>query len=114
MGYGSPSIYAMLRLPGGEWIRVDRDPAELACVWRKQPMTSSDRSRRAAGRTRWHRWAARRRAGRATGRFEYDGAALGKLILAGWLPRSDTYSPEAIGRAVTDLIAHGDLPRKIT
>ena len=69
--------------------------------------------RRAAGRQRWHRWAARRRAGRATCRFEYDGAGLGKLILKGWLPRSE-YSPEAIGRAVTDLIAHGDLPRKIT
>ena len=26
----------------------------------------------------------------------------------------DTFSPEAISRAVTDLIAHGDLPRKIT
>ena len=112
-----PSIYAMLRLPDGEWIRVDRDPAELACVWRKQPMTQrsgSIRSRRAAGRARWHRWADRRRAGRATCPVEYDGAGLGKLILKGWLPRSDTYSSEAIGRAVTDLIAHGDLPRKIT
>jgi hypothetical protein len=39
---------------------------------------------------------------------------LARLIVAGWLPRSDTYSPEAIGRAVTDLIARGDLPRKIT
>ena len=74
-----------------------------------------DRSRRRAdGRTRWHRWAVRRRAGRATGRFEYDAASLARLIVAGWLPRSDTYSSEAIGRAVTDLIAHGDLPRKIT
>ena len=116
-GGSLPPIYAMLRLPGGEWIRVDRDPAELACVWRKRPMTQrsgSDRSRRVAGRARWHRWADRRRAGRATCRFEYDGAGLGKLILKGWLPRSDTYSSEAIGRAVTDLIAHGDLPRKIT
>ena len=75
----------------------------------------SDRSRRrTTGRVRWHRWAARRRAGRATGRFEYDAASLARLIVAGWLPRSDTYSPEAIGRAVTDLIARGDLPRKIT
>jgi len=49
--------------------------------------SGSIRSRRAAGRARWHRWADRRRAGRAT-------------------------CP--IGRAVTDLIAHGDLPRKIT
>src|SRR5262249_47792233 len=100
LGDGSslPSIYAMLQLPDGEWIRVDRDPAELACVGRKQPMTqrtSSDRSRRAAGRQRWHRWAARRRAGRATCPVEYDGTALGKLILKGWLPRSDTYAPEA-------------------
>jgi hypothetical protein len=70
---------------------------------------------RAAGRRRWHRWAALRRAGRATVRVEYDGAILARLIVAGWLPRSDAdcYSPEAIGRAVSDLIACGDLPRKI-
>jgi hypothetical protein len=80
----------------------------------QRPSSSTLRRRRAAGRQRWHRWAARRRAGRATCPVEYDGAALGKLILKGWLPRSDTYSPEAIGRAVTDLIAQGDLPRKIT
>jgi hypothetical protein len=80
---------------------------------RTNPPPSTSR-RRAAGRERWHRWAARRRAGRATGRFEYDAASLARLIVAGWLPRLDTYSPEAIGRAVADLIAHGDLPRKPT
>jgi hypothetical protein len=78
------------------------------------PRRRSAARRRAAGRQRWHKWAARRRLGRATGRFEYDAASLARLIVAGWLPRSDTCSPEAIGRAVTDLIAHGDLPRKIT
>jgi hypothetical protein len=46
--------------------------------------------------------------GRATALLEYDGAGLGKLILKGWLPRSDTYSPKAIRRAVSDLIARGD------
>jgi hypothetical protein len=38
--------------------------------------TSALRRRRAAGRIRWHRWAVRRRAGRATDRFEYDTASL--------------------------------------
>ena len=79
---------------------------------RRRHRTSA--AKRAAGRVRWRKWAARRRAGRATCPVEYDGVALGKLILKGWLPPSDTFSPEAIGRAVTDLIAHGDLPRKIT
>jgi hypothetical protein len=81
-----------------------------------KPTSSALRRRRAAGRQRWRRWRDRRRRGCAVCAAEYSGVALGKLILAGWLPRrpDDLYRPQEIARAVTDLIAHGDLPRKIT
>jgi hypothetical protein len=83
---------------------------------RRAANTSTLRRRRAAGRQRWHRWADRRRRGCAVCSAEYSGVALGKLILAGWLPRrpDDFYRPQEIARAITDLIARGDLPRKIT
>jgi hypothetical protein len=94
-------------------LRLDAGVATSTAVGNPgNPETPDLAQRRAAGRQRWHKWAARRRAGRATCPVEYDGAVLGKLVLKGWLPRSDTYSPKAIGRAVTDLIAHGDLPRR--
>jgi hypothetical protein len=78
--------------------------------------TSTLRRRRASGRRRWRRWADRRRRGRAVCLAEYDGAGLGKLILAGWLERrpDDLYLPQEIARALADLLEHGDLPRKIT
>src|SRR5262245_58178514 len=77
---------------------------------------SAVRRRRANGRARWRRWAERRRAGRAPVAVEYDGATLGKLTLAGWLPRrpDDLYPPQEIARAIADLLEHGALPRKIT
>jgi hypothetical protein len=80
----------------------------------REPRQRSVAVRRADGRRRWHAWADRRRNGRAAALIEYDGAVLARLILAGWLPRSDTHRSDEIGRAVTDLIARGDLPRKTT
>jgi hypothetical protein len=75
------------------------------------------RHRRAAGLARWRRHVARRRRGCAVCLAEYSGVALGKLILAGWLPqRSDdyVYRPDEIARAIADLLELGALPRKIT
>jgi len=70
--------------------------------------------RRTAGRERWRRWAALRRAGRALASVPYDGAGLAKLIVAGWLPRreSDLYRPEDVARAIADLLDRADLPKK--
>jgi hypothetical protein len=72
------------------------------------------RRRRAAGRQRWRRWRDRRRAGRATCLAEYDGAGLGKLILAGWLERrpGELYRPQEIARAISCLLEYGALPKK--
>jgi hypothetical protein len=73
-----------------------------------------DADRRAAGRARWDRWAARDRAGKAFARgVEYDGRVLGKLIEAGWLtPGADVYPRSVVGGAVSDLLAQADLPKK--
>jgi hypothetical protein len=70
--------------------------------------------RRANGRRRWHRWAARQKARRALCWAGYDGVVLAKLIEARWLPRSreDAYTTEQIGAAITDLLAHAELPAK--
>jgi hypothetical protein len=78
------------------------------------PAHRSVARRRAAGRARWRRWARRSRNGRATCLVEYDGVALGKLILAGWLPRrtGDVYPPLEIARAIADLLERGVLPKK--
>jgi hypothetical protein len=74
------------------------------------------RRRRAAGRQRWRRWSARRRAGRAVIAVEYGGAELARLIMAGWLERrpDDLYRPQQIASAIADLLERGVLPRKIT
>jgi hypothetical protein len=71
---------------------------------------------RRAGRERWRRWAERRRNGRAICPVEYDSAVLGRLILAGWLrpTESDSYTGDAIGRAVSDLLARGAIPKRPT
>jgi hypothetical protein len=71
------------------------------------------RKRRAAGLRRWHRWKANDRAGIAVARVHYNGVALGKLIVSGWLPAHHAvYTDEEIGRAISDLIRHGNLPRR--
>ena len=71
------------------------------------------RKRRAAGLRRWHRWKANDRAGIAVARVHYNGIALGKLIMSGWLPAHHAvYTDEEIGRAISDLIRHGNLPRR--
>jgi hypothetical protein len=76
--------------------------------------SSALRHRRANGRARWHRHADRRRRGCAVCLAEYDGITLGKLILAGWLPRrpGDLYTPPEIARAIADLLENGTLPKK--
>jgi hypothetical protein len=76
------------------------------------PEETGARDRRASAARRWRKWARLRRAGRATARIEYDGKVLARLILAGWLPPSDTHSPDEIGAAVTDMLARVDLPKK--
>jgi len=71
------------------------------------------RKRRAAGLRRWHRWKANDRAGIAVARVHYNGVALGKLIVSGWLPAHHAvYTDEEIGRAISDLIRQGNLPRR--
>jgi hypothetical protein len=69
---------------------------------------------RAQARARWHRHAALRRAKRALCPVIYDEAGMGKLIETGWLPRQpdDQYTIEAIGAAISDLVAYGNLPTK--
>jgi len=71
------------------------------------------RKRRAAGLRRWHRWKANDRAGIAVARVHYNGVALGKLIVSGWLPAHHAvYTDEEIASAISDLIRHGNLPRR--
>jgi len=71
------------------------------------------RKRRAAGLRRWHRWKANDRAGIGCCRsVYYDGASLARLIVSGWLPHSEVYTDEQIGRAISDLIRQGNLPRR--
>jgi hypothetical protein len=80
----------------------------------KSTSSALRRRRRASGLRRWRRWRDRRRRGCAVCAAEYSGVALGKLILAGWLPRrpDDLYRPQEIARAVADLLEHGTLPKK--
>ena len=69
--------------------------------------------RRATGRRRWHRWKRNDRAGIAVARVHYNGIALGKLIMSGWLPAHHAaYTDEEIGRAISDLIRQGNLPSR--
>jgi hypothetical protein len=56
----------------------NRDPSS-APRRRRRTASKPDAAARAAGRARWRRWAALRRAGNATARFEYDGAVLARL-----------------------------------
>jgi len=70
-------------------------------------------ARRRAGLRRWHRWKANDRAGIGCCRsVYYDGASLARLIVSGWLPHSEVYTDEQIGRAISDLIRQGNLPRR--
>lgn len=72
---------------------------------------------RAAGRRRWLRWQDRERAGRGSGRFEYDTGTLNRLIAGDWLEHRPDHdpTPAEIDRAVSDLLLHGDpLPKKKT
>jgi hypothetical protein len=71
--------------------------------------------RRAAGRRRWQRWAALRRDGAALCLVRFDGTAVAKLIIGGWLERRPDdrgYTPDEVGRAIAEMVAHADLPRK--
>src|SRR5262249_21325479 len=85
----------------------DLEAAQLM-LRRPDPPPAAVRARRAAGRKRWHRWAALRRAGRALAPVQYGSVGLAKLIVAGWLPRreSDLYRPEDVARAIDDLLEH--------
>jgi hypothetical protein len=53
----SPAVYALLQSLTGEWVRVDRDPAELHTHWRKMPMTRKT-SRERGYTTDWNKLAA--------------------------------------------------------
>jgi hypothetical protein len=81
---------------------------------RTRRLRTRDADRRAAGLARWRRWAARERAGRGSGRFEYDRGTLNRLIAAGWLEYRPDHAPtpDEIDRAVSDFLLHGDLPKK--
>jgi hypothetical protein len=86
--------------------RPKKDPADRS---------RSAVKRRAAGRTRWRRWAALRRSGAALCLVRFDGAAVAKLIVAGWLPRRPDdhgYGPEEVAAAIAEMIAKADLPKK--
>jgi hypothetical protein len=70
--------------------------------------------RRTAARRRWNEWATRQRSRRACAMIVYDGRALAHLIESGWLPRNreEVYDRRQIGDAVSDLLAHAELPAK--
>jgi hypothetical protein len=74
-----------------------------------------DAASRAAGRRRWHRWAANNKAGVAVTRVRYSSVGLAKLIVAGWLTgHKEVYSDTEIGAAIADMLEHGNLPPKQT
>jgi hypothetical protein len=70
-------------------------------------------TKRAGNRARWRAWHRRHQAGEAIASpVVFNGVVLAKLIMSGWLARSDaeTYSTKAVAEAITTLLAEADLP----
>jgi len=64
-------------------------------------------------RARWRRWYWDDKRGVATVGVRYSGIGLNNLVRAGWLPaHREAYTDAEIAQAITELIEHGELPRR--